>query len=211
MDGTRIGPVLFSKEGSGLTHSVLTRIVAFTAPVFLSLSVDATRAETLEEKASLCGACHGENGIPQERSAPIIWGQQEGYIYLQLRDYKRGTRANESMNAAVEGMERDDLLALAEYFSKKPWPNLQQPQASGAVAARAHQANTSVGCTGCHLDSYQGDSSVPRLAGQSKEYLDQTIADFRNHKRNNNPGMSSLMNAATPEDLTAITAYVAGL
>ena len=202
--------------GSGLTRPISAipihhPIVALLVSVLLSLSVDAARAETLEEKASLCGACHGESGIPQERLTPIIWGQQEGYIYLQLRDYRRGTRANESMNAAVEGMERDDLLALAEYFSKKPWPNLQQPQASEAVAGRAHQANTSVGCTGCHLDAYQGDSSVPRLAGQSKDYLDQTIADFRDHKRNNNPGMSSLMNAATPEDLAAITAYVAGL
>jgi cytochrome c553 len=193
-----------------LTRSIFVQS-CIVAPVFLGLSALSVSAETLEEKASLCGACHGENGVPQERTTPIIWGQQEGYLYLQLRDYKRGTRANESMGAAVEGMEKEDLLALAEYFSKKPWPNLQQPRSSDAVAARAHQANTSVGCTGCHLDSYQGDSSVPRLAGQSKEYLDQTIADFRDHKRNNNPGMSSLMNAATPDDLAAITAYVAGL
>ena len=180
-------------------------------PMILCLSFAGAVAETIEEKASLCAACHGENGISQDRMVPLIWGQQEGYLYLQLRDYKRGTRVAETMSAVVEGLEKEDLLALAEYFSKKPWPNLQQPRASDAVAARARQANTSVGCTGCHLNSYQGDSSVPRLAGQSKEYLDQTIADFRSHKRNNNPGMSSLMNAATDEDLAAITAYVAGL
>jgi cytochrome c553 len=192
-----------------LTRSIFAH-ACIVVSVCLALTA-LTRAETIEEKASLCGACHGENGVPQERTAPIIWGQQQGYTYLQLRDFQRGTRANDSMKAAVEGMSKEDLLALAEYFSKKPWPNLQQPRASDAIAARAHDANTAVGCTGCHLDSYQGDSSVPRLAGQSKDYLDQTIADFREHRRNNNPGMSSLMNAATPDDLAAITAYVAGL
>ena len=44
---------------------------------------------------------------------PIIWGQKEGYIYLQLRDFKSGVRKNEQMAAVTETLEREDLLALA--------------------------------------------------------------------------------------------------
>ena len=34
---------------------------------------------------------------------------------------------------------------------------------------------------------------------------------FRDRSRGNNPGMSDLMNAASPEDLAAIATYLAGL
>ena len=37
------------------------------------------------------------------------------------------------------------------------------------------------------------------------------MMDFRNHTRANNPGMSDLMIAATPEQLTAMATYLAGL
>ena len=51
----------------------------------------------------------------------------------------------------------------------------------------------SVVCTSCHLEEFQGDSSVPRLAGQEHDYLAKTMTDFRDRARANNPGMSDLM------------------
>jgi cytochrome c553 len=97
------------------------------------------RANTFEEKAQLCAACHGENGIPPDKSTPVIWGQHQGYLYLQLRDYKRGTRKDDVMSPVVDLLERDDMMALAEYFSHKRWPDLRQPPAPPAVAARARR------------------------------------------------------------------------
>src|ERR1041384_57996 len=104
----------------------------------------------IEEKAQLCAACHGENGIPQQKSMPVIWGQYQGYLYLQLRDFKSGARKNDIMSPLAETLSRDDMMALALYFSQKRWPDLQQPPAPPDVAARAVRANGSVGCTGCH-------------------------------------------------------------
>jgi cytochrome c553 len=167
-------------------------------------------AQTLDEKAALCAACHGENGKPQEKTTPIIWGQKQGYLYIQLRDFKRGDRKNPIMQPIAETMERDEMLAIAEYFSKKPWPDLGQPRAPREVADRALRANASVGCTGCHLDQWQGDGTVPRLAGLSREYLDKTIAEFRTRARGNNPGMSDLMIATSEADLKALSEYLAG-
>jgi cytochrome c553 len=176
----------------------------------LAIFATFSRAETIEEKAQLCSACHGENGVPQDPLTPVIWGQTEGYLYLQLRDYKRGTRKNEQMSAVVETMERDDMLALAEYFSQQHWPDLREPAAPEAVAAAALRANASIGCTGCHLDQYQGTGTVPRLGGQRREYLVQTMREFRARTRGNNPGMSDLMNVASEEDLAALAQYLAG-
>jgi cytochrome c553 len=168
-------------------------------------------AQNIEEKAQICAGCHGEDGKPIDKTIPAIWGQQKGYLYIQLRDFKRGDRKNEIMQPIASSMEREDMLAIAEYFSAKPWPNLGQPRAPKEIAARAVSANSSVGCTGCHLDQFQGDGTVPRLAGMSREYLTKTIDDFRSRARGNNPGMSDLMLATAPEDLAALAEYLAGL
>jgi cytochrome c553 len=169
------------------------------------------RAQGIEEKAQLCSACHGENGKPADKTIPNIWGQQAGYLYIQLRDFKRGDRKSEIMQPIASTFERNDMLAIAQYFSQKPWPDLGQPRAPKEVAQRAQTASGSIGCTGCHLEQFQGDSTVPRLAGQGRDYLAQTMADFRTRARGNNPGMSDLMIATAPDDLKALAQYLAGL
>jgi len=168
-------------------------------------------AQTIEERAQICAGCHGDDGKPVDKIIPSIWGQQQGYIYIQLRDFKRGDRKNDIMQPIASSMERENMLALAEYFSKKPWPDLGQPRAPKGIVDRALRANSSIGCTGCHLDQFQGDGTVPRLAGMSRDYLTRAMADFRTRARGNNPGMSDLMLATAPDDLTALAEYLSGL
>jgi cytochrome c553 len=168
-------------------------------------------AQSIEEKTQICAGCHGADGKPIDKTIPTLWGQQQGYIYIQLRDFKRGDRKSDIMQPIASAFERDEMLAIADYFSKKPWPDLGQPRAPKDVSERAVKANASVGCTGCHLDRFQGDGTVPRLAGMGRDYLTKTIADFRSHARGNNPGMSDLMNATSPDDLAALEEYLSGL
>jgi cytochrome c553 len=167
-------------------------------------------AQGIEEKTAVCAGCHGQDGKPVDKTIPTIWGQQQGYLYIQLRDFKRGDRKSEIMQPIASSMERADMLAIAEYFSKKPWPDLGQPSAPKDVANRALRAIGSIGCTGCHLDQFQGDGTVPRLSGMGREYLAKTMDDFRSRARGNNPGMSDLMLATAPEDLAALAQYLAG-
>jgi cytochrome c553 len=183
--------------------------VAVLALVFISTKPSS--AQSIEEKTQICAGCHGADGKPIDKTIPTIWGQQQGYLYIQLRDFKRGDRKSEIMQPIASAFERDEMLAIADYFSKKPWPDLGQPRAPKDVAERAVKANASVGCTGCHLDRFQGDGTVPRLAGMGRDYLTKTIADFRSHARGNNPGMSDLMNATSPDDLAALEEYLSGL
>jgi cytochrome c553 len=167
--------------------------------------------QDMAEKVGGCAGCHGQDGKPIDKTIPIIWGQQIGYLYIQLRDFKRGDRKNEIMQPIASSFDKDDMLTIAEYFSKKPWPDLGQPRSPKDVATRALNAEHSVVCTGCHFDQFQGGGTVPRLAGQSREYLTKTIADFRTRARGNNPGMSDLMLATPPDDLAALAQYLAGL
>jgi cytochrome c553 len=190
-----------------------SRLVAHTIALagLLLVGGNAFAAEDIAEKAKLCATCHGEQGTPINKQTPVIWGQNEGYLYLQLRDFKSGTRKNALMNPIAAPLEKDDQLALAAYFSKQKWPNLGQPSAPDNVAAKAQSAISSIGCIGCHLDHFQGDGTTARLAGQWQEYLQATMMAFRDGSRGNNPGMSDLMKATATDDIAALSQYLAGL
>ena len=210
--GHYTGPVLFHDGGDRLAIVELGAMRRFflVAAAILTSS-GALAAGNVEETAQICTGCHGDNGVPQEKTTPIIWGQNEGYFYLQLRDFKRGSRKNDQMSAIAATLEKDEMKALAAYFSKLKWPDLQQPSAPKEIAAKALQAIGSIGCRGCHLDQFQGDGTTARLAGQQREYLKKTMEAFRDRTRGNNPGMGDLMNAASPDDFAPLAEYLAGL
>jgi len=194
-----------------MKSSSIRSISAFAILLCPLLMPAPASAASLEDNIAMCGACHGENGVPQDKATPVIWGQAEGYLYLQLRDYKRGDRKNDQMQPIAEQLERDDMFALAKYFAQKRWPRLGQPAASREIATQAQRTNGSVGCTGCHQGEYQGDGTQPRLAGQSREYMQQTMLDFRTRTRGNNPGMSDLMKATSEDEIKVMAEYLAGL
>jgi cytochrome c553 len=207
------GPAFVEGLRNELVSGNLNWLIACAIAIAI-LSIAGTMpatAQSIDEKVETCAGCHGPDGRPVDKTIPVIWGQQAGYVYIQLRDFKRGDRKSEIMQSIAAAFEKDDMLAIAEYFAKKPWPDLNQPRSPKDVAERALTAEHSVGCTGCHLDRFQGDGTVPRLAGQGRDYLASTMADFRTRARGNNPGMSDLMIATPENDLAALAQYLAGL
>lgn len=193
---------------SRISGWALTAVLLASA---LIMGGSAIAADDIEQKAQLCATCHGADGVPINTTTPVIWGQDEGYLYLQLRDFQKGTRKNALMEPIVADLERQDMYDLAAYFTKKKWPNLGQPSAPSDVAAKAESAAKSIGCRGCHLDHFQGDGTTARLAGQWQEYLLSQMLAFRDGSRGNNPGMSDLMKATPKEDLEPLSKYLAGL
>jgi cytochrome c553 len=149
--------------------------------ILFALPSAAAQPQNIEDKTKICAACHGENGVPVQQSspAPVIWGQQLGYLFIELREFKSGARKGDLMSPIAQGLERADLLPLAQYFAQKTWPNLQQPSAAGDVAAEAERANASVVCTRCHQEGFKGAGTQPRLDGQVRAYLEKTMLDFR--------------------------------
>jgi len=184
-------------------------IIAMLLVTLVLVGGRARADDAIEAKAKVCAACHGDQGVPMQKVIPVIWGQNAGYLFYQLRDFKSGARKNEHPIAAT--LERDDMMGLAQYFSRKPWPDLTQPRAARAAAAQALGAITSVVCTSCHQEGYKGEGTQPRLAGQERDYLAQTMLDFRTGKRGNNPGMSALMKSISEGDIAVIAEYLAGL
>ena len=93
--------------------------------VLLLVSPATAYPERIEVKANVCGACHGIKGLPVEKTVPIIWGQNAGYLYLQLRDFQKGARKNAAMSVVahdvVKGVSisaRPNRLTLRETAPK---------------------------------------------------------------------------------------------
>ncbi len=185
------------------------------ALIFLASAIISCTAVQAEEDISalvtICAGCHGEKGIPQDKTTPVIWGQNEGYMYLQLRDFQKGTRKNEQMQPIVKDLERPVIRALAAHFTKLDWPNLGQPEAPAAVEKKAKSVSVAMSCTVCHQGEYEGDGTTGRVAGQSLEYLNKTAQDFRTGARANNPGMANVFRSMEEDDVKAINQYLAGL
>ena len=194
-----------------MSRNSIGRMLGAVALAVIPIACAPLHAQTIEEKTQVCAGCHGADGKPIDKTIPTIWGQQAGYLYIELRDFKRGDRKSDIMQPIASPLERQDMLDIAQYFSGKPWPDLGQPRAPKDVSVRAVTASSSIGCTGCHLDHFQGDGTVPRLAGMDKDYLLKQMTDFRTRARGNNPGMSDLMLATSPDDLAALAQYLAGL
>jgi cytochrome c553 len=187
--------------------------VASALVVALFASSIVAQAESIEEKAQVCTACHGEAGVPakQDFPVPVIWGQNLGYLFFQLRDFKSGARKNDQMTPIVEALDRADWMPLAQYFSKKSWPNLEQKPPPAGEVAEAQRANASVVCTSCHQQGFLGDSTQPRLAGQEAAYLQKTMTDFASGARANNPGMTGLMKGLTEQDIHALANWLSAM
>src|SRR6202040_4439763 len=82
----------------------------------------------IEQKASVCKSCHLTGALQSTSVIPNIWGQSEGYVYIQLRDFKSGAR-NAPEDAAMRGfvatMSDADMLDIAKYASAQPWPKIE--------------------------------------------------------------------------------------
>jgi cytochrome c553 len=169
------------------------------------------RADELADQVSVCTSCHGEKGVPVDASIPVIAGQQEGYLYLELRDFKGGQRHSDIMQSIAGSLERPQMKALAAYFAGQHWSDLRQAAATDAITHRAEIINGSAACKGCHGENYQGDSAIPRVAGQQADYLRATMLAFKTGERANNPWMTALLKTYSDDDIDTLAKYLAGL
>ena len=156
-----------------------------------------------------CAVCHGENGATLQPTIPILSGQHFYYLYVQLKDFKSGLRKNEIMGPIASQLEKPQMKLLARYFSEQDWPNLGY-RADSAAEIQGETATVAGLCVQCHLGGYEGDSRIPRLAGQHPEYLLSTMTDFKYKKRQNSAAKSSLFVTYDEDDIRAMSEYLAG-
>ncbi|MSQ92066.1 MAG: c-type cytochrome [Gammaproteobacteria bacterium] len=83
-------------------------------------SSDAMPVGTLPSVATACTACHGQDGVGILPENPTLAGQHADYLAQALNDYRLGKRRNPIMGTFAGQLTRDDIQALAAYFSSQP-------------------------------------------------------------------------------------------
>jgi cytochrome c553 len=158
----------------------------------------------LGAKLLVCNTCHGADGVPRSAAAPVIWGQQEAFLLKQMHDFQSGDRASEVMSWMATALTQSEQAAAAAYFAKKNWP------ARVSRAAAASPPALVAVCQVCHQQNFVGGPQAPRLAGQSYEYLVETMRRYAEGERKNNADMMNIMQAISPTEREAIARYISG-
>jgi cytochrome c553 len=172
-------------------------------------NADETEYASILIQIKQCTVCHGENGATLQPTIPILSGQHFYYHYVQLKDFKSGLRKNEIMGPIASQLEKPQMKLLAKYFSEQDWPNLGY-RVDSAAEILGETATGAGLCVQCHLAGYEGDSRIPRLAGQHREYLLSTMTDFKYKKRRNSAAKSSLFETYSEDDIKTMSEYLAG-
>ncbi|WP_027582851.1 c-type cytochrome [Bradyrhizobium sp. Ai1a-2] len=193
------------------------RFVWYVASSLALASIALTPARAADvaagkEKAEMCIACHGENGISQTENIPSLAGQPDQFIQWQLVFFRAGTRKNELMQPIVEQLNNDDIRNLGAYFSSLTPPKGPKDD-DPDLSEKGKQAAAGRRCASCHTDSYAGTKAVARIAGQREEYLVKALHDYKSSVRSGG-GMAAMADVAYPlsdEEITALAHYLAHL
>jgi len=192
---------------------VLVVLAALTAPAntaertaAVSYGIAPTGEREFGAKLLVCAICHGDKGAPKNPMIPVIWGQQENYLLKQLHDFESGDRAFEAMAWMAKTFSPEEQGSAAADFAKKSWPS----RPTAAAASPSAPATVAV-CQACHQQNFVGGVAAPRLAGQSYEYLVESMRRFADGERTNNADMTNIMKAISPAEREAMARYIAGL
>jgi len=177
-------------------------------------------AEAGKAKAQACFACHGTNGNSTVPNFPKLAGQHAAYIAKQLADFKAGkTRSNAVMAPQVANLSDQDMADLAAFFAGQS-PSLGRADKKLAVLGEKiyRGGNMEKGvpaCAACHGPTGTGNppAAYPLLSGQHSAYMVQTLKDFRDGKRKNDPNgmMRDIAGKMSDAEIEAVASYISGL
>lgn len=95
------------------------RGVALSAAILALFSTTAAQADAAagREKAQICAACHGTDGLSKIPNAPNIAGQPEMYLKAQLEAYRSGARVDAMMSVIAKGLSDADIENLVAWYA----------------------------------------------------------------------------------------------
>jgi cytochrome c553 len=184
-------------------------------------------ADAGKSKATVCGACHGADGIAAVPTFPNLAGQSVDYLYWALVEFRRAARADSPMTAQVAPLSDGDLRDVAAYFAALPAES--HSASTVATAEDVHAAglfrngDPSRGippCQGCHghdagghpeADSKPMLRGYPRLRGQHAAHIAQRLRNWRNGQpslSSNDRVMSGIAATLDDDAITAISEWL---
>lgn len=211
--------------------------------IFFVLSVDVNAADDKSKEMELpetfisgdasagaqlvdsCAACHGVDGNSISTDWPKLSGQNQRYLYEQLKYFRDGSRVNALMMSVtpyLQTLSDDDLKHIAAFYSQYnsttgQAKNDEELLALGTQLYRFGNIKKQIpACTSCHAVYGQGNSlaGYPSVAGQQVGYLTSTLKAYRSKERNSGESslvMQSIAANLTDYEIDALANYMHGL
>src|ERR1700744_162401 len=180
-----------------------------TALVFACAAFSAS-AETVQERAATCFACHGEHGQSETENTPSLGGQQAPYALIQLFMFREKLRTFEPMNDMTKSFTDDDLRTFSDFIATLPKPAPPADAGDPARIAGAQALVTQNHCNSCHKPDFSGGDNVPRLADQREDYLAKTMREYKDNTRHGYDGtMAEVLQPVTTDQIADLAYYIA--
>ncbi len=172
-----------------------------------------------------CAACHGVDGNSISTDWPKLSGQNQRYLYEQLKYFRDGLRMNALMMSVtpyLQTLTDEDLKDIAAFYSKYnstvgQAKNDKEMLELGTQLYRFGNIKKQIpACTSCHAVYGQGNSlaGYPAVAGQQIGYLTSTLKAYRSKERNAGESslvMQSIASNLTDNEIDALANYMHGL
>ena len=171
------------------------------------------------QSAPACSGCHGAKGEGQPAAAiPRLAGLNAGYILRQLASFADGARKNDTMGPVASALSEAERKAVATYYAnqkpaKRPAAIANTASTAGAALAQNGDWSRGIpGCSQCHGPDGSGVGAlVPRLAGQSAQYIEAQIKAWQAGTREDDPMglMASIAGKLDQTEIASVAAYFA--
>jgi cytochrome c553 len=185
----------------------MRKTIATLAFVLVAASVS---AETFQQRAAPCLACHGEKGMSETENTPSLGGQQAPYALIQLFMFREKLRIFEPMNEMTKAFTDDDLRTFSDFIATLPKPS---PPADAGDPARLQRAQALIQqhrCNACHTTDFSGRDNVPRIADQREDYLAKTMREYKDNSRHGYDGtMAEVLQPVTVEQISDLAYFLA--
>ena len=178
--------------------------------------------DSMAQRTLACTACHGKEGrAGPDGYYPRIAGKPAGYLYNQLLNFRDGRRHYGLMTRLIDPLSEPYLLEIAQYFAALDVPYVQpraaaaapaQMQLGQALALQGDPARKLPACVLCHGEALTGvQPNTPGLVGLPRDYLASQLGAWRSGQRRAHAPdcMADLAKRLTPEDISAVTAWLA--
>jgi len=161
-------------------------VIALTALALVAPPRCATAqspAPSVNERFTVCLACHGADGQSRVPETPSLGGQPSFFSVAQLFLFREGRRNNAAMIAAAKGLTNDDLLAFADRITKLPPPPTPEETPDPQRFDRGRKLTLRYPCAVCHNPDFSGREQMPRLANQREDYLLKAMREYKSGAR----------------------------
>lgn len=175
------------------------------------------------QRATTCAACHGAHGQGNpDAGFPRLAGQTADYLVAQLRGFADGSRNNAVMTPIAKSLDPQAQADVAAFYANEAPPTVAQKSGSadarqlarGRLLVRVGDESKQLqACGNCHGADGAGEPhAAPYLAGQSTQYLESAIREWKSGSRTSGAAlMGSVASRLDDSDIAAVSAYLSRL